>query len=151
MFTALVWAHFTNVLAQIIVKVIKTRATKWMNLVRFLQIILLFSYGPLYYVFYLAALDPNFEKYNTVEREWMMIEIMVFRYWIFSSIAFLLLTYIFKFRGGELRANIRHRDIWKLKDTDDYLNFMRMPYKNFCMFWTFFTIDFLLLLPDWHP
>ena len=62
-----------------------------------------------------------------------------------SSVAFLLLAYLFKYRSMWQVADIkRRRDIWRMKDIDDFLNYVKFEYKNFCLIFTMVLFDYML-------
>ena len=66
--------------------------------------------------------------------------------WITAGVIFLFVTYTFKLKSfWRLNKISRQRDIWQHKDTDDFLNYLKFEYKNFCMGACFFLMTLFFI------
>jgi hypothetical protein len=64
----------------------------------------------------------------------MKIEVYSFYYFVFSSILFLFLAFFTKYRGYWIKKKqMKSRDIWIHKDTDDFLNYLKFEFQQVVM------------------
>lgn len=65
--------------------------------------------------------------------------------WIISSILFLALSYLFKYKSIWQEAFSKaKKNIWAMKDVDDYLNHLKFEYKLFCVSFSMIVNDLIM-------
>ena len=66
----------------------------------------------------------------TQVRAWLVIEVAFFFVWILSSILFLFMSYVFKFKSVAKSEAIQQMDlnVWNDSDTDDFMRYLKFEY-----------------------
>lgn len=90
--------------------------------------------------------------FDTPYSNWLYLEILFFTCWILSTSLFLLLAYCCKYKAQhrEIKNKI-DRDVWAEKDVDDYLHYIGLEYRQFCLPTSFCFADyFTWSYYTWH-
>lgn len=103
---------------------------------------------PIFYGFFiLSSYYTTMTQWDTPYSFWVYIEIKIFVSWILASTLFLLLAYLFKYRATwQEAAAFAHGNIWKLKDCDDFLNYIKFEYRAFCIALVFTIFHILTII-----
>lgn len=90
---------------------------------------------PIFYSNYLYIKYKEIsDRRDTVYANWMFQEIYVFHTYIISGMVCLLTAFVFKYRAPRRERKIRKSgDPWLVKDNDDFLNYMKMEFRQFCL------------------
>ena len=156
-FELMKWAHMVCLTTQVIILFLKSlKLAKGHSFVQMLDLMVnpITNLGSICYIMYLKGQDKHFWNDSTVYKDWLNIEVLVFFAWIAAGCLFLLLTYTFKLKSFWRKNKIsKQRDIWQHKDTDDFLNYLKFEYKNFCMGASFLLVNIVFIFRialDWH-
>lgn len=129
------WGHFAEVVLYFVCNLIKKRETR--QIVAILSILgNIFGYmGPVMVMtFYSSKYYTNLCYFDTPYAYWVYFEVLFFVCWIFSSSLFLFLAYSCKYRSHQRQTkNKIQRDIWSEKDVDDFLHYIGLEYRQFCL------------------
>lgn len=98
-------------------------------------------------------LNTNYQQvchFDTPYTGWMFIEVQVFVCWIVTSFIFLVMVNLSKYRGKwqQLQAH-NLRNIWRQKDIDDFLHYLRHEYSVFCLCFCLTLFDISELFYIW--
>ena len=90
---------------------------------------------PIFYANYIYIKYKSInDRRDTVYANWMFQEILVFQYYIVSGVLCLLSAFIFKYRAPRRERRVRlKKDTWAMKDNDDFLNYMKMEFRQFSL------------------
>lgn len=95
----------------------------------------MFYLVPIFYSNYLYIKYKEInDRRDTVYANWMFQEIYIFHTYIISGMVCLLTAFLFKYRAPRRERKFRQKgDPWLTKDNDDFLNYMKMEFRQFCL------------------
>lgn len=103
-------------------------------------------------VYYLNKYYPLITHFDTPYSDWLFIEVQMFVCWIIASTLFLLIVYNGQYRSNWQEVSIKvHRSIWREKDTDDFLHYVRHEYIVFCLSVCPAIFDYSMIYFIWDP
>jgi hypothetical protein len=78
-------------------------------------------------------------------RAWLIIEVAFFFIWILSSMLFLFMAYLFKFKSVAKSDSIQRMDtnVWNDSDTDDFMRYLKFEYFLLTYMIAFIVMEFL--------
>ena len=106
---------------------------------------------PIFYCFYIQCRYKEvFIQWDTPYSNIAYLELNIFISWVLASILFMFLAYTFKYRATWQQIDIS-KSIWKMKDSNDFLKYLRFEYKIFCLIFTVPFHDLLFYIQCVNP
>ena len=129
------WGHFAEVVIPLLCTLFKKRETRQITaMIMVLSNIFGYLLPVLFMFYYASKYYENLCYFDTPYSNWIYFEILFLVSWIFSTALFLLLAYSCKYRSHQRQVkNKFQRDIWQEKDVDDFLHYIALEYRQFCL------------------